>query len=181
MEIKLETERLLLQTINMSHVESYFDFLIRNAEFFKKWSPAYDEGYSGLEYHKKRMAAAEKDMAEGRLMKFAVLLKNNLNNIIGTVSFSNIIKGPFQSCFLGYRMDEKENGKGYAKEAIRKGVDYMLNEVKLHRIEANIIRHNKPSIRVAEKLGFAYEGMSKKYLQINGNWEDHLHYVLLNE
>jgi ribosomal-protein-alanine N-acetyltransferase len=60
-------------------------------------------------------------------------------------------------------------------------VEYAFNELKLHRIEANIIPRNAGSIRAVEKAGFTCEGTSKKYLQINGVWEDHAHYVRLNE
>ena len=56
----------------------------------------------------------------------------------------------------------------------------MFTEKRLHRIEANIIPRNIASIKAIEKAGFIYEGISKKYLNINGVWEDHLHYVLLN-
>jgi len=159
----------------------YFDFLKRNAEFFRKWSPKYEEGYFDKGYHKKNLEKIENETGEGRMVKFGVLLKQNNSKIIGIVEFSNIIKGPFQSCFLGYMMDEKENGKGYTTEAIRKTIDYGFKEINLHRIEANIIPHNTASIRVVEKLGFQLEGYSRNYLQINGKWEDHLHYVLLND
>jgi ribosomal-protein-alanine N-acetyltransferase len=36
------------------------------------------------------------------------------------------------------------------------------------------------SRRVLEKLGFEYEGLSRRYLKIAGVWEDHIHYVMLN-
>jgi ribosomal-protein-alanine N-acetyltransferase len=123
----------------------------------------------------------EKETEAGKQIKFGVFIKNDLNKIIGTVSFSNIIKGPFLSCFLGYRTDEKENGKGYTTEAIKRGIEYVFDEIKLHRIEANIIPANTASIKVVEKLGFKLEGYSRNYLQINRKWEDHLHYALLNE
>jgi ribosomal-protein-alanine N-acetyltransferase len=178
--IKLETNRLILHPLNIRHSEMYFDFLIRNAGFFKKWSPKYDERYFELDYHKKRLENIEAEYKAGRQIKFGAFLKEDIAKIIGTVAFGNIIKGPFQSCFLGYRLDEKENGKGYMSEAIKKGLEYMFTEIKLHRIEANIVPYNSASISVVEKLGFRLEGFSRNYLQINGKWEDHLHYVILN-
>lgn len=54
-----------------------------------------------------------------------------------------------------------------------------LEKQGLHRIEANIMPRNLPSIAVAERCGFQLEGMSPKYLRIAGVWEDHLHFVLL--
>ena len=53
--------------------------------------------------------------------------------------------------------------------------------LRLHRVEANIMPRNRPSLRVAEKLGFHSEGISPRYLAIQGVWEDHVHMVRLNE
>lgn len=41
--------------------------------------------------------------------------------------------------------------------------------------------HNIASLRVVEKLSFINEGIAKKYLKINGQWEDHIHMVSFNE
>lgn len=83
--------------------------------------------------------------------------------------------------FLGYRLDYKEINNGYMTEAVKKLIEVAFKEYNLHRIEGNIIPTNKSSIRVVEKLGFVCEGLSTKYLKINGKWEDHMHYVILNE
>jgi ribosomal-protein-alanine N-acetyltransferase len=181
MQVILETERLLLKSITKADGERLYDFLMRNYEFFKPWSPLYEEDYDMIEHHTARAEYHEKDAESGKGIKFGLCKKEEPQKIIGTAALSNIIKGPFLSCFLGYRVDEKENGKGYATEGIKRAVEYAFIDLKLHRIEANIIPRNKASVRVVEKLGFTYEGLSKKYLQINGVWEDHLHYVLLNE
>jgi [ribosomal protein S5]-alanine N-acetyltransferase len=181
LNIKLETERLKLISLDTSHTALLFDFLTRNAEFFKPWSPLYEDGYFDIENHRKHLLKIEQDTNEGKGIKFGTFLKNDPNKIIGTLSFMNIIYGPFLSCFTGYRTDEYYNGKGFTTEALKCGVDYVFEKLKLHRVEANIIPKNAASIRVVEKLGFKPEGKSEKYLQINGKWEDHLHYVKLNE
>jgi ribosomal-protein-alanine N-acetyltransferase len=180
MKITLESERLKIVSLDATDTEQFFDFLMRNKEFFRKWSPAYEENYYSVWYHKAWLESIEREMKEGRQIKFGVYLKSNPNRIIGTVSFSNIIKGIFQSCFLGYRTDEHETNKGYISEAILRCVKYMFAEIMIHRIEANIMPANTASIRVMEKLGFENEGLAKKYLKVNGVWEDHFHYVLLN-
>ncbi len=107
--------------------------------------------------------------------------KEDQGRIIGSVALSNIIRGVFQSAFIGYRLDKEEINKGYMTEAIVKMVAIAFEKLSLHRIEANIIPRNTRSIRTVEKAGFEYEGISKKYLKINGVWEDHVHMVILNE
>jgi [ribosomal protein S5]-alanine N-acetyltransferase len=91
------------------------------------------------------------------------------------------MRGAFLSCFLGYKLDGQEINQGYMTEALKKGTEIMFQDFGLHRIEANIMPKNIRSLRVAEKAGFYNEGLSRKYLNINGKWEDHIHMVLLNE
>ena len=71
--------------------------------------------------------------------------------------------------------------RGYITEALRCAIEYAFAQLKLHRIEANIIPRNARSRRVVEKLGFEPEGLARKYLKINGVWEDHLHFVIFND
>jgi len=103
-----------------------------------------------------------------------------LNKVIGVLSFSSIVKGPFLSCFVGYSIDNRFQNKGYMTQALKAGIDFMFKTVGLHRIEANIMPRNISSLRVVEKLGFQNEGLSPEYLQIDGKWEDHVHMVLIN-
>ena len=175
-----ESERLILRSLIINDAEELFQFRTRNAEFFKPWSPTYPEDYFNPDYHRKNLIQIESDVLKGILVQFGVYLKTDPKKMIGSVVFSNIIMGPFRSCYLGYRIDKDELNKGYASEAIKAGSKYMFTDKKLHRIEANIIPRNIASIKAIEKAGFVYEGISKKYLNINGVWEDHLHYVLLN-
>ena len=97
------------------------------------------------------------------------------------MALSNIVRGAFQSCHLGYRLDGTEQRKGYMTEAVKELTAYAFQNLNLHRIEANIMPHNMASLKVTEKLGFYHEGLAKQYLRINGRWEDHIHTVLLNE
>jgi len=179
--IELITSRLLLKELSAGDAELFSDFLLRNKEFFRAWSPAYDKDYENLEYHRKMLERSKTESIDGRHYKFGVFKKNDLSKIIGSVALSNIAMGNFRSCFLGYRLDENENSKGYATEVIQRVVKFAFEELGLHRMEANIMPSNTRSIKVAEKCGFIYEGSSSKYLQINGVWEDHMHYIILNE
>jgi ribosomal-protein-alanine N-acetyltransferase len=171
---------LILRSLTINDAEEFFHFRKRNAEFFKPWSPTYPVDYFSPDYHIKNLAQIESDVLKGVLVQFGVYQQTYQKKMIGSVVFSNIIMGPFKSCFLGYRIDKDELNKGYATEAIIAGSKYMFNEKELHRIEANIIPRNIASIKAIEKAGFIYEGISKRYLNINGVWEDHMHYVLLN-
>ena len=56
------------------------------------------------------------------------------------------------------------------------------NTASLLQIKVNKGRQALPySPKAAEKAGFVREGLSRRYLNINGVWEDHIHMVRLNE
>ena len=157
------------------------EYSIRNKIFFSPWTPIRTKEYYTLNKQINQLVEKVEYFKNEKELRFYILKKDDLNLIIGDFGFTNIIKGAFLSCHLGYKMDSNEINKGYMEEALKKGIDYLFKEKKLHRIESNIMPRNKPSIRLMEKLGFINEGLSKKYLQINGRWEDHFHFVLFNE
>ena len=109
MSLELFSARLKLRVLSGDDAEMFFDFLLRNNEFFRPWSPAYDSDYESLDYHRKMLERSKTETTDGRHYKFGVFKKDDPGKIIGSVALSNIAMGNFRSCFLGYRLDE--NGK----------------------------------------------------------------------
>ncbi|MDY0245017.1 MAG: GNAT family N-acetyltransferase [Sphaerochaeta sp.] len=171
----VSTERLSLKPLSSSDGE-----LLQNRTFFSPWEPLRKDAYYSKEAILQRIEE-ELLLARGGKQLSLYLTRKGEEKIIGNVTLSNIVRGPFQSCFLGYKLDKEATGLGYMSEAVAKVVEIVFNDLHLHRIEANIMPRDKRSIQVVKKRGFFYEGVSKNYLKINGNWEDHAHYVLLNE
>jgi ribosomal-protein-alanine N-acetyltransferase len=95
-------------------------------------------------------------------------------------NFTNVIRGIFHACFLGYKLDERSQGQGYMTEALTGAIDYMFAEQRLHRIQANYMPHNQRSAAVLRRLGFTVEGTARKYLFIGGEWRDHVLTSLTN-
>ncbi|MCT4596505.1 MAG: GNAT family N-acetyltransferase [Vallitalea sp.] len=178
-----ETDHLILRTIDPSYTKQVLDFYIRNKEFLAPWEPYREEFFYKPVFHRKTLRHELELMNQLSLLRLWLFKKEDKKHTkaIGTISFSNIVRGCFQSCFLGYKIDKEEVQKGLMTEALTKGIQIMFEEYKLHRIEANIIPRNTASINLVKKLGFENEGTSKKYLKINGIWEDHCHMVLLNK
>lgn len=176
-----ETQRLALKILDASSAGLVLDYNLRNKAFLDEWEPVKPEGF-----YTEPLQAAQLDkelinIDGGTMFKYWIFKKGADSRVIGAVSFNNIVRGAFQSCHLGYRLDEQEINKGYMTEAVAHGISVMFDDWKLHRIEANIMPRNKRSMRVMEKLGFYNEGLAKQYLKINGKWEDHIHMVLLND
>ena len=178
--MRYETERLVLRSLSRRDAPALLDYLTRNRDFLSEWEPVRDEAYYTLPSAQEFIRAEHADHRRQSAMKLH-LSKKGEKRIIGYVGLSNIVRGAFLSCFAGCRLDTDEINRGYMTEAMREVIRIAFDGMGLHRIEANIIPRNVRSRRVVEKLGFTLEGMSRKYLRINGVWEDHLHYVLLNE
>jgi len=176
-----ETERLVLKVLDKSYAQLVLDYYLRNKSFLEPWEPLRSKEFYTKQYQEEQLENEFSNINDKRSFRLWIFKKEDSSKIIGTVGFSNIIWGAFLSCHLGYKLDKDEINKGYMTEAIQKGIEIMFNEFGLHRIEANIMPGNKPSLRVVEKLGFYNERLAYKYLKINGKWEDHIHMVLLNE
>jgi [ribosomal protein S5]-alanine N-acetyltransferase len=97
------------------------------------------------------------------------------------VALSNVSRGGWQNATLGYYVDERHNGCGYATQAVRLILDFAFGRARLHRVQAAVLPRNVASQRVLQKSGFSREGRSTKYLQINGVWEDHDVYAITAE
>lgn len=174
------TKQLRLKRIEEKDLGLYKDYLLRNKEFLKEWEPVRaDSFYEDVEILK-RMQEEKKEFEEKRGISLYIFQENK-DKIIGNVHIDNIVKGVFQSCYLGYKLDQEYINQGYMTQAVEKAIEIAFEEYQLHRIEANIMPRNIRSQKVVEKLGFENEGLSKRYLKINGVWEDHMHYVKLNE
>jgi ribosomal-protein-alanine N-acetyltransferase len=181
-DIMLQTDRLVLRTIDSSFAARCLDYVMRNREFVKAWNPAVDESFYTLAAQEARLQLDRELLAQDRSVRLWLFKREDraFERIVGDLAFSNIVRGAFQSCHLGYKIDGAESSRGLMTEALARAISFAFVELKLHRIEANIMPRNARSIRVVEKLGFVNEGLSRKYLKIAGVWEDHLHYVLLN-
>lgn len=101
--------------------------------------------------------------------------------ILGQIALGGIVWGAFRSGFLGYWIGEPYAGHGYMSEALGLLLRFAFWELRLHRVEANIIPTNVPSRRVVRRHGFRHEGTARRYLRINGRWQDHERWALTVE
>ncbi|MET0357141.1 MAG: GNAT family N-acetyltransferase [Cellvibrio sp.] len=104
------------------------------------------------------------------------------HDILGTFNISNIVRGWFQSAYLGYEVFVPFQQQGFMFQGMQLVIEEAFTTLNLHRLEANIQTDNIGSIRLVAKAGFIKEGFSKKYLRIGGKeWKDHERWALVNE
>jgi ribosomal-protein-alanine N-acetyltransferase len=108
-----------------------------------------------------------------------LICERSAGRIVGVVNLNVIVRGFFQSAFLGYYVGAPYAGQGYMTEGLRAVVGYAFGEMGLHRVEANVRPENLASIAVVKKAGFRKEGFSPRYLKVCGEWRDHERWALL--
>ncbi|NLC83765.1 MAG: GNAT family N-acetyltransferase [Ruminococcaceae bacterium] len=180
-EYSYQTDRLRLSVLDERDAQAVLDYYNHNRDFHQLWFSFRGKSVFTLDHQRQQLGLEYNAFLSGRSLPLYVFATNDPGRIIGRVAFTNIIRGSFQSCFLGYSLAEQSVGHGYAFEAITAALNVIFSDFRLHRVEANIMPHNARSISLAQRLGFRLEGISRRYLEINGRWEDHLRYVRLNE
>lgn len=106
---------------------------------------------------------------------------NSTDLAIGIFTLSEIVRGAFQSAYLGFYGLAGQVGRGLMTEALREALSFAFEELELHRVEANIQPENERSIALVKRAGFRKEGYSRKYLRIDGVWQDHERWAILAE
>lgn len=101
--------------------------------------------------------------------------------LAGQVTVGNVVRGAFDSGYVGYWVDGRLAGRGIVPTAVALLADHCFDVVGLHRIEANVRPENTASLRVVDKLGFVRESLHRRYLWIDGDWRDHVGLALLRE
>ncbi|MRX74336.1 GNAT family N-acetyltransferase [Bacillus lacus] len=151
----------------------------RNRDFFQLYTPLRLDSFYTLEGQLERIHSFMKEAEEDTGYHYGIF-KSETGTLLGTLGFTSVVRGPLQSCWIGYSLDREQNGKGYTTEAVNQAVNIAFQELKLHRIEAGVMPHHGASMKVLQKAGFHKEGIARQSVKINGKWEDHQTLAILN-
>lgn len=125
-----------------------------------------------------RCTARDRDRTADAAYAFGMFVDQRL---AGEVNLNNIVRGALQSGTVGYWIDRDRAGNGYVAESVVVLTAFAFEQLHLHRLEVCIVPRNTNSRRVMEKLAFRCEGLSERFLEIAGVWEDHLRYAITTE
>jgi len=148
--------------------------------FLTPWEPSWagDELTKGA--FRRRIKRYQKETRQDSAYAFFVFRTED-NTMMGGCTLSNVRRGVTQCCALGYWIGERFARQGYMYDAVRALVPFIFTTLGLHRIEAACLPTNEPSKCLLVKTGFRQEGIAKRYLQINGEWQDHVLFALLED
>jgi ribosomal-protein-alanine N-acetyltransferase len=169
----IATERLVLRQTARSNATALLAYYQANRAHLAPWEPLRPQQFYTREAIDERLAEMARRMAAGTAL--SLLLCEPLGGrIIGECNFTNMVRGPFQACYLGFTIDARDEGKGLMREALAAAIGYVFEKYGLHRIMANHMPANQRSGQLLARLGFEVEGRARAYLKINGAWEDHV-------
>lgn len=174
----LKGKRIEVKILTPEDSEDVLNYYLKNREYLKPFEPAREESFYTLQNQKIGLTESYKQFLNGTSLNMGIYKDNAF---IGKIKVSDIIIGTFKSAIIGYSMDEKEQGKGYMKEAVNLVSSYAFKEMFLHRIEASTLCDNVKSQGVLLGCGFKKLGVNEKYLYINGKWRDHITFYKINE
>jgi [ribosomal protein S5]-alanine N-acetyltransferase len=172
----LQTQRLTVRLARPGMQAAMASFLAENFEgHLERWSPPATTAFFTEEFWKERLATAVEDFHAGRAVRFVLQEGDSpASPILGTCNYTNIVRGPFLACHLGYQLARASEGRGLMTEALRAANAFVFAEMRLHRIMANFRPENERSGRLLDRLGFVREGLARDYLFIDGAWRDHI-------
>lgn len=150
-------------------------YLTENRSHLEPWEPTRTEAFYTQELWERELRSRYSQFLTGQAARLVLFLKDKpAGPIIGVSNFTEVMRGVFQACFLGYSIHHQYQGQGIMTEALTAAIEFMFTSFKLHRIMANYMPRNERSGRLLRRLGFTVEGYARDYLKIAGKWEDHI-------
>ncbi|MFF8842170.1 GNAT family N-acetyltransferase [Streptomyces sp. NPDC015127] len=159
-----------LRPLAVADAENLLDAHVRNRAHLRPWEPERGDSFFTLDGQTERLRDQVAEQEAGRLRGWLI---GDGQCVVGRVTLTTIVGGPFRSASLGYWVDARYTGRGLATAAVELACRAADEDLGLHRVEAGTVLENTGSQRVLEKCGFTVIGVAAAYLHINGAWRDH--------
>lgn len=176
----IKAERVLLRFPRMADFPAWAALREASRDFLVPWEPTWPIDDLTRASFRRRLKRYGEDLRADQSYAF-FLFRAADEALVGGITLANVRRGVAQSGTLGYWMGAPYAGQGMMSEAVQALVPFAFTTLRLHRVEAACIPTNAASIRLLQKSGFVQEGYARKYLCINGLWQDHLLFARVNE
>jgi len=176
----IRTERTVVRTATPADAPAIARYFRENRAFLAPWEPRHAERFYTDEFWAEQVRRNTEEAENDRALRLFIFPNDAPGEVIGSISFTEIVRGVFHACYLGYGLAAAREGRGYMREALAGAIAHAFGELRMHRIMANYLPHNRRSGNVLKSLGFQVEGYARDYLLIDGHWEDHVLTSLTN-
>ncbi|MHA6534521.1 GNAT family N-acetyltransferase [Paenibacillus sp. BAC0078] len=181
MSIKLydTTQGIYITLLQLVDVDELLKLRLRNKEHHQPFEPLREEDYFTLESQQRLISQRLEESRQDKGYMFGIFLLDG--QLVGQITISNVVRGVGQYADIGYFIDYALQGKGYTSAAVGLILKFAFRSLGLNRVQAAILLHNTGSRRVLEKNGFQAEGIARRFIKINGEFQDHRTYAILAE
>jgi ribosomal-protein-alanine N-acetyltransferase len=149
-------------------------------EFLRRWEPAWATDDLTRAAFRRRLRRYHREIRNDLAYPFFLFHETD-HVLMGGCTVSGVRRGVTQSAAIGYWIGERFARRGHMFSALSAMMPFVFEVLGLHRLEAACIPENEPSRRLLSKLGFHEEGLARRYLQIDGQWRDHVLFALLED
>jgi ribosomal-protein-alanine N-acetyltransferase len=178
--VRLEGRRVHIRPPERTDWAAWSELRAASRAFLQPWEPAWTDDAVGKAAFRRRLARYALDWRDDEGYAFFAF-RNEDSELVGGIGLSNVRRGVSETASLGYWTGERFARQGYMTEALRLALVFAFERLRLHRVEAACLPNNVASRGLLAKSGFREEGYARKYLCIDGLWQDHVLYGLLRD
>ena len=178
-EARLDGERVYLRPPSEPDWCCFAQVRADSRGFLEPWEATWSADALTKSAFRRRLRRYGSDWRGDRAYSF-FLFESDGDGLLGGISVANVRRGVVQMGALGYWIGSKYARQGYMREALSLLLGFCFKDLRLHRVEAACLLHNEASQRLLVGAGFKHEGIGRKYLKINGQWQDHNLYAMLS-
>jgi [ribosomal protein S5]-alanine N-acetyltransferase len=171
---------LYLRPPDMSDYPAWAELREASRAHLQPWEPQWADDELSRHAFRRRLRLYARDLSDDHGYAMFVFRTRDMS-LLGGLTLSNVRRGVAQAGSIGYWVGARFAGQGYMSEAVRSVVPFAFDRLRLHRLEAACLGSNTASVRVLEKAGFQREGIARKYLKINGRWQDHMLFAITED
>jgi [ribosomal protein S5]-alanine N-acetyltransferase len=175
-----QTDRLTFRLPERGEATEIAAFYATNWDHLQPWSPTLHPVLAREAFWRDEVDRRRLEFEAGRDARGFLWTRAEEPQLVGNLSLTNISRGAFHACTLGYALAAIAQRRGYMQEAVRGSVTYAFGTLRLHRVMAGYVPRNRRSAAVLRRAGFTVEGYARDYLLINGHWEDHILTAITN-
>ena len=168
----------LLRAPQMADFAEWVELRTVSRQFLTKWEPVWPRDDLTRSAFRRRLRRYQREIRDDLAYPFLVFREDD-GRLVGGLTLSNLRRGVAQACTVGYWIGAPYARQGLMSAAVNAVVPFVFETLRLHRLEAACLPANISSIGLLRKCGFTEEGYARRYLQINGVWQDHILFALL--
>ncbi len=172
--------RVCLRPPTMQDYSAWAELRALSRAHLTPWEPQWTRDELARSNFRRRLRQYNREMRDDQGYAYVIFTEADAR-LVGGLNLSNVRRGVAQAASIGYWIGAPHAGRGLMTELVRAAVAFAFGALRLNRLEAACLPSNAASQRVLEKVGFAREGRARRYLKINGQWQDHDLFALLQD